>query len=539
MQKESWFHKSIYPAFVLKKGAESDFVPLIYSINSNYEKPTDTSGKKSWWTQHVEQNLPDIIARMLADPLQPNKDTLFAMQKRFKLLGKPSAQDAANIAETAQIRIPATLSRSPNDARPEYVNIDDLTSRTGTLDKNTGKLVFHGSPWGNDWLNADGTQKPFDPSKFQQGAWAGTGFYVATDLGQPANAYSVGHTAAGPEGSDPAFPGSEPRSVVKTYRIPSSMKLATFGKKYSDEELQAMADVLSNRTNQQYDVSTMRSYLHASDPRTNIFWLLKDVIPDPIDPATNKPLRSSSTEAKAAQQQRENLQNNMWMAAGYDGIEIPDPDDESKAYISIHHTGIDKLEHVLDEDRAGPVPDKNAREQFLGIIPDTLERQPRANLIRQFPKTVNLIENSNKPVATPPATPDLDNKGILQEWRPDIDRQQPPAVPSPEAKPAPVASVTPQKTWFQSLFGSKFTAPEPTPTPGGFTPREPTSTPGGFTPPDPTPTPGGFTPPDPTPKLGGFRPPPAVPTPVPTPVKPVTPEPYFSVGLGSLRVPRP
>ena len=534
MQKESWFHKSIHPAFVLKKGAESDFVPLIDSINPNYEKPTDTSGKKSWWTQHVEQNLPDIIAKMLADPKQPNKDTLFAMQKRFEILGKPNAQDAANIAQTAGIQLPATLSRSPNDPRPEYVNNEDLSSRTGTLDENTGTLVFHGTPWGNNWLNADGTQKPFDPSKYQQGQWAGTGFYVANNLDKPANAYSVGNTAAAPGGDAPAFTHSEPKSVVKTYKLPSSVKLATVGgpntTKYSNEELQKMADVLQYTTGgagEGYTPEFLGLFVNGDDPSNDIYRLLQGAIPDPIDPATGKIINWRSAEAKAIQKQREDLQMKMWMAAGYDGIKVPFSEDPNKAYISIHHTKIDQLDHVLDENRQGPPPDKFHRESFLGVVPDNLDRQPRADLIRQFPETVKLIENPSTPTATPTATPTLNNKGIPQEWRPDLDRQQPPSVPSPEATPTPVASVTPQKTWFQSLFGAKFSTPEPTPTPGGF------STP------EPTPKPGGFSTPEPTPKPGGLTPPPVVSTPVPTPVKPVTPEPYFSVGFGGPRVSRP
>ena len=575
MQKASWFHNSIHPASVLKKGAESDFVPLIDGINGTYERKTDNSGKKSWWTKHVEQNLPDIIAKMLADPKQPNKDTLFAMQKRFEISGKPNARDAVNIAETAGIKIPATLSRSPNDPTPEYINNEDLAPRTGTLDENTGTLVFHGTPWGNNWLTENGDQKPFDPSKYQQGLRGGTGFYVANNPEQPANEYSVGNTAAAPGGDAPAFSNSTPRSVLKTYKLPSSLNLATIGGPnttiYSHEELQKMADVLHYTTNrktseqkqreaidqsiplvsqrmmsglEQYTVPLLHSILNVNNPSNNIYYLLEGAIPDPIDPTTGKIINWRSAEAKAIQKQREDLQMKMWMAAGYDGIKVPFLEDPSKSYISIHHTKIDQLEHVLDEDRKAPVPDKNVREQLLSIIPDSLDRQPRANLIRQFPETANLIENWTgnvaTPTVTPTVTPTLNNKGILEEWKPDLDRQQSPVVPSPEVTPAPVASVTPQKTWFQSLFGANFAAPEPTPTPGGFTPPEPTPKPGGFTPPEPTPKPGGFTPPEPTPKPGGFRAPPVVPTPVPTPVKPVVPERFFIGGGGPsvLRLPK-
>ena len=67
MQKESWFHKAIHPSFVLRKGAESDFVPLIDSINPDYEKPTNTSGKKSWWTQPGGGAPPPIHERHFMD----------------------------------------------------------------------------------------------------------------------------------------------------------------------------------------------------------------------------------------------------------------------------------------------------------------------------------------------------------------------------------------------------------------------------------------------------------------------------------------
>ena len=541
MQKASWFHNSIHPAFMLKKGAESDFVPLIDGINGTYERKPNVAPSLPMYERHFLDVTPEDLtaAQSSGRPVLYNKE----FHRRIGKMVENGSIAPFDIPEYIyeQQKGMAFLPHyggipweDSEDAATLHNLHNTKRGQSAILTDSTGRIYINAIIKGWDGKNTTMTQlfysstgfglkgKPEDEGKLdyvEPGTWIP--FFGRQEGGHD--------NVMNPPGVENWI--FKQKGIGDAYHAPLYSHIGNY-----------FNTVLGDLTLQQKSIRSHAGMENYSDQAG---------MEDYFDP--NPPIR---------------------MYGSRHPIKLGFTDDPDWAIG--HYFSANQLTDILNNVALTPNQRKNVRATGINATKDPLsytktiqeiiiEKLTRLNHIMMDPamrqrfglpgfgggpvKDLNgmFIESPNygippedRRVVTPTVTPTLNNKGILEEWKPDLDRQQSPVVPSPEVTPAPVASVTPQKTWFQSLFGANFTPPEPTPKPGGFTPPEPTPKPGGFTPPEPTPKPGGFTPPEPTPKPGGFRAPPVVPTPVPTPVKPVVPERFFIGGGGPsvLRLPK-
>ena len=545
MQKESWFHKSIHPSFVLRKGAESDFVPLIDSINPDYEKPTDTSGKKSWWTQPEGGASPPIHERHFMD-VSPEElhaahpkqiDPQDGLRIRAPALSDVDLHKRIGALVKSGVIVPWQITPEAYEEQSEYQNTDPRWTPWEDTEAAAQLHAFHGTKPGQSAVLTDSAGRMFINVRIQgkDGAtWFTQPFYLSSGGGGKGE--DVHATDYVRPGDWIPYFGHQEEShdrLFDTGRTGWLMKDEGIGDRYHSKMFQHIGNYLNHvfgdmtQHRQAIQNNSSPSSTPESIPMYGSEWTMNPSgTPSVGRFIGGQHLMDTINSAEFSPQDRAQMQQ-----MGRDLSESSQKPQSQQRYKQWIQSRIARKIGLIEGDGKAyfdhPDFQKPLEARESGI------EWPNGQ--RRFTP------------APPTATPALDNKGIRNEWRPDLDRQQPPAMPSPEATPAPVASVTPQKTWFQSLFGAKFSTPEPTPKPGGFTTPEPTPKPGGFTTPEPTPKPGGFTTPEPTPKPGGFttpeptpkpegfRPPPAV----PTPVKPVTPKPYFSVGLGGPRVSRP